>query len=89
LSDSLSTVHKMSKANLSGFAKRPFPRTVDLTVDDLYPETFLLRSGESNKDQDFGGLYLQLVCRRTLPLLLETACNGNDNNSDNDGDPES
>ena len=34
----------------------------------------LLGSGESNKGQDFGSLYLQLVCRRTLPRLAEDTC---------------
>ena len=38
----------------------------------------LLGSGESNKGQEFGSLYMQLVCRRTLPLP-GNACNSNSN----------
>ena len=33
----------------------------------------LLGSGESNKGQDFGSLYLLLVCKCILPILAENA----------------
>ena len=33
------------------------------------------------KVQDFGSLYLQLACRRTLPLVAGTMCNNINNTS--------
>ena len=35
--------------------------------------------GESNNGQELGSPYLQLVCRRTLPLLAGTVCDHKDN----------
>lgn len=39
----------------------------------------LLESGETKKVQDFGSLYPQLACRRTLPLVSRTMCNNINN----------
>ena len=40
----------------------------------------LFGSGESNKEWDILSLYLQLVCRRTWPFLVEKACNDANSN---------
>ena len=44
----------------------------------------LLGFGKSNKRQDIGSLYLQLVCRTALLLLFtELACNNDKNDTNN------